>query len=106
MTQFHSLRHRVAAALHSEGGKATEDFHAMTKERQAPWLADADRIIPLVVEACSGIADLRDNFGNYLIRRDHIGSHMSGLFVGHTDWECPIGQDDCFKNCGGYGCGN
>jgi hypothetical protein len=102
MTQFHSLRRRVAAALHSEGGKAGEDFHAMSPERQRPWLEDADRVIPIVIEACAGVADARDpeKPANYLIRREHIGSHMKGLFVGHPDWECPLGLDDCFQNCG------
>jgi len=108
MTQFHSLRRRVAAALFNEGGKNTEDFHSLPKGRQAPWLADADRVIPIVIEACAGVADARDpeKPGNYLIRRELIGSHMKGLFVGHPDWECPLDRDDCFQNCGSYGCGN
>lgn len=105
---FHSLRRRVAAALHSEGGKASEDFHAMSKDRQAPWLADADRVIPIVIEACARVADARnpEKPTEYLICRELIASHMKGLFVGHPDWECPIGRDDCFQNCGSYGCGN
>ena len=108
MTQFHSLRRRVAAVLFSEGGKNTADFHALSKDRQAPWLADADRVIPIVIEACARVADVRDpqQPENYLIRRELIGSYMKGLFVGHPDWECPIGRDDCFENCGSYGCGN
>jgi hypothetical protein len=109
MTQFHSLRRRVAAVLYSEGGKRpAEAFHELPQDRQAPWLEDADRVIPVVIEACAGVADARDpeKPGNYLIRREYIGSHMKGLFVGHPDWECPIGRDDCFKNCGSYGCGN
>ena len=108
MTQFHSLRRRVAAVLFSEGGKNTGDFHALSKDRQAPWLADADRVIPVVIEACAGLADARDpeKPTNYLIRRELIGSHMKGLFVGHPDWECPMGYDHCWQNCGDYGCGN
>lgn len=108
MTRFHSLRRRVAAALHSEGGKATEDFHAMSKDRQKPWLDDADRVIPIVIDACAGVADQRDpeKPANYLFSRERIGSAMKGLFVGHPDWECPLGRDDCFQNCGSYGCGN
>jgi hypothetical protein len=108
MTQFHSLRRRVAAALHSEGGKATVDFTTLPADRQKPWLDDADRVIPVILEACAGLADQRDpeKPGNYLFPRERIGSAMKGLFIGHPDWECPIGDPWCFKNCGNYGCGN
>ena len=23
-----------------------------------------------------------------------------------SNWECPVGKDDCTENCGSYGCGN
>ena len=108
MTKFHSLRRRVAAALYSEGGKADRNFHDLPDAKQKSWLEDADRVIPIVVEACANVADALDpeKPTNYLLRREHIGSHIRGLFVGHPDWECPLGFDHCYQNCGDYGCGN
>ena len=76
MTQFHSLRRRVAAVLFNEGGKNADDFHALPKDRQAPWLADADRVIPIVIEACAGVADARDPVS-------------SGAFTRYAGWRFP-----------------
>lgn len=116
MSQFHSLRQRVAQLLYRgpgmEASVAKTPWDDLGKDRQAPWLADADMVIPVIIEACARIADQRDpeKPGNYLIRREHIGSVMKGLFVGHPEdedaWECPISHPGCSQNCGNYGCGN
>jgi hypothetical protein len=113
MSQFHSLRRRVAALLYrgpSMEANPTVPWDTLSKERQAPWLADADMVIPVIIEACARVADQRDpeKPANYLIRRKNIGSVMKGLFVGHPDeeWECPIENPDCLENCGAYGCRN
>lgn len=84
----------------------------LSKERQAPWLADADMVIPVIIEACARVVDQcdPDKPNNYLFKREQISSVMKGLFVGHPDdedaWECPISYPGCTKNCGSYGCGN
>jgi len=103
-----SLRARVAAALYGEGGKCLEDFHSLSEERQGPWMEDADRVIPVVIAACARVIEQRDpeKPGAYLIRREHLSSHIEGLFVGCNEWECPIGEDGCLSDCGSYACHN
>lgn len=117
MSQFHSLRRRVAELLYrgllTEPTVARTPWDSLSKERQEPWLADADMVIPVIIEACARIADQKDpeKPANYLFPRELIGSAMKGLFVGHPDddgdpWECPISNPNCSENCGSYGCGN
>lgn len=118
-SQFHSLRQRVAKALYEEPPLHSNHapvsripWNDLDGERKAAWLADADRVIPMVIEACARIADQKDpeKPANYLFPRERIGSAMKGLFVGHPDedgvWECPIAHPNCFENCGSYACGN
>jgi hypothetical protein len=115
VSQFHSLRQRVARLLYR--GPTTPPpsqipWDELSKERQSGWLADADMVIPVIIEACARVADQRDpdKPANYLIKREHVASVMKGLFVGHPDnedeWECPISYPGCTEDCGNYGCGN
>lgn len=84
------------------------DWAALSDERKAPWLADADAVIPIVVEACSRVARQRDPLDpkKYLVKRTKIAHVMRSLFVDERGWECPLEREECHSNCGDYGCGN
>jgi hypothetical protein len=108
MSQFHSLRRRVAASLWAENKRPIKEFHKLPDSQKKSWLDDADRVIPMVLEACANVVDQKDpeKPANYLIKRENCASVIKGLFVGNPEWECPIDSPGCFKNCGSYGCGN
>jgi hypothetical protein len=87
-----------------------ETWDDMLPERQSGWLSDADVIVPIVVAACCVVVDQTDpeKPANYLFKRENLSSVIQGLFLGAPDdeWECPIDEPSCTKNCGNYGCGN
>lgn len=83
--RMNALRHRVARTLYEDGAVITRpEWPDLPAERRRPWLADADRIIPIVLEACAGVADETDpeKPTNYRHRREHISAAIKGLMVG------------------------
>jgi hypothetical protein len=109
MSAARPIRERVAAAIYAEVGVKTEqDFYNLPPYRAEGWLRDADRAIPIVVRAACRVADARDpeKPSRYLIRRERISSAFEKMLLGSGDWECPIADPECIKNCGSYGCGN
>ena len=104
--ELKTLRYRVAEALYLEGGKAPGLFSQLSQASREAWLQDADRVIPIVIEAACRVVDQRqsDKESAYLIRRESLSGALQGLFLG--GFECPIDDPDCVENCGAYGCGN
>lgn len=108
-----SLRERVAEALYDEPPKSgsgnRRPWTSLDQSSKAPWLADADRVIPIMARAAARIAEQRDpiNPKAFLVDRERIGSVIEGMTMGAPDdWECPVGLPECRANCGAYGCGN
>ena len=97
MSGMNSLRHRVARSIFTEGrAELIPRWAEISPARRKPWLEDADRVILIVLESCSGLADQRDpeKPDNYLFKRENIGSAMRGLFIGWPSDDCPEELDD------------
>lgn len=106
------LRERVARALYEEGwneGAEKREWAALAAEKRDPWLRDADRVIPIVLDAVKRLIIQRhpDDLRRYLIARANLADVItSTLWTGDFDFECPLGDDACHVNCGAYACGN
>lgn len=90
-TRMNSLRHRVARLLYNDGAEIVRpEWEELPPDRKRPWLEDADRVIPTVIEACALVADQAnpEKPTEYLFPRERIGSAMKGLFVGMPSDEC------------------
>lgn len=56
-------------------------------------------------EALTYCADIPDHRSSFQMIRN--AQDVARKALGETDeWVCPIGNKDCTKNCGNYGCGN
>ena len=80
-----SLREAVASALYNEPTKSPMDripWEKLPDDRKEAWLADADRVIPIVTHFCGYIAELRDpeKPANWQIRREDMGRAMRNLY--------------------------
>ena len=107
-----TIRERVAQVLYEEpcrDATSRTPWAELSASRRSPWLADADRVIPVVAAAAARVAAQKDpaNPAGFLFRREQIANGIEGLLVGAPEeWECPIDEDGCVENCGSYGCGN
>lgn len=106
------LRERVARVLfeepHNSAIKA-RSWATLSDEKRRPWLADADAVIAVVLDAVKRVVVQRNpaNHDEYLIERSRLADVITSTLWGDQDgFECPIGNPDCRSNCGAYACHN
>lgn len=80
-----SLRERVARAIYED--RDADNWDALPEERRKFWLGDADRVIPVVLDAVTRVIDQRDEDSAYLVARENLADVLRGTFLGAPDEE-------------------